>query len=92
MEYMKPIEKPDFIGCITCGNMAKKILNKDTTLKSNYTSTVTLNGRIIKNDTLLKHLIAEDGSLLQFESPLRDETYQLQNNEWVLVEQGMGYA
>ena len=92
MKRMKPIEKVKFYGCGNCGTLATQTLDKEEMLESCFVHIVSLNGTKEINGIKVCELEAKENDTLLFMTPLHDETYQLQDGEWILVEQGQGYA
>jgi len=86
------IKNPKFTGCLNCSETPNRVLDKDRIICSYYPHDWYLNGDRVESDIIVSNIKANDGDLLFFETPLRDETYQLQDDDWILVKQGIGYA
>ena len=89
MERMKPIEDVKFIGCLNCTTIATKTLDKEMVVNGDM---VFLNGVKQMYGVKVGDIEAKENDYICFTSALHDETYQLQDGEWVLVKQGLGYA
>ena len=88
---MKPIESPKFIGCGTCSRTPNKVLDTKTIFYG-YPHMSSINGVMIDDGTILQDVTGKENDIIFIDTPLRDETYQYQDGQWVLVKQGIGYA
>lgn len=101
------IETPKLVGCLCCAGNIKSKLSKETWLDVGFGMIFfEVDGKVlwqeINSEWKLKDLEQnfkgeiEKGEVitLQFDRPLRDETYRLdkENGEWHLIKQGNGFA
>ena len=101
------VEKPKTVGYLCCAGNIKAELSKSTSLDVGFgMCCFTVDGEVLWSEMSTEWTLGdlekqyqkniENGEvvLLDFERPLRDETYRLDKEagKWHLIRQGMGFA